>query len=66
MISRHEELKNTVFYVQVNNQTCLNYILLELNWPSVIMMDYINWYLHEDLKDPVFLSVFSELHKMKE
>jgi len=42
MISRHAELKNTVFYVQVNNQTYLNYTLLELNKPSVIMMDYIN------------------------
>jgi len=42
MISRHAELKNTVFYVQVYSQTCLNYILLELNRPSVIIMDYIN------------------------
>ena len=42
MIIRHAEFKNTVFYVQVNNQPCLNYTLLELNGPSVIMKNYIN------------------------
>ena len=42
MISRHAQFKNTVCYVQVNNQTYLNYTLHELNRPSVIMMDYIN------------------------
>ena len=42
MISRHEEFKNSVFYVRVNNQIYLNYTLLELNMSSVIMMDYIN------------------------
>jgi hypothetical protein len=42
MISRHAEFKNTVFYVQVNDRTCLTYILLQLNRPSVTMMEYIN------------------------
>jgi hypothetical protein len=53
MISWHAELKNKVFDVQVNNQTRSNYALLELNRPSVIIVDYINWYLHEDLEPSV-------------